>query len=201
MLKFTVCPLEMQIFIPHLHTRGRVSFIDKEMDQYKSCTCFPDLVTSFMKLQQLCFFFFFNLRGSRRSLIILGTMSLYVKDLKMWSLSLACALNMTLYHKHVVYRAIYRYTAFVIIPHSSVFSCVMLKMFWNPCWRHFFKKKNEKWPFIYTRSKRATRYLDSVLILSMNESQLLRGDPDVREWRESEALLQPHCAGRETHMG
>lgn len=92
MLKFTVCPLEMQIFIPHLHTRGRVSFIDKEMDQYKSCTCFPDLVTSFMKLQQL-YFFFFNLRGSRRSLIILRTMSLYVKDLKMWSLSLACALN------------------------------------------------------------------------------------------------------------
>lgn len=51
-------------------------------------------------------------------------------------------------------RAIYRYTAFVIIPHSSVFSCVMLKMFWNPCWRLLFKKKNEKWPFIYRRSKR-----------------------------------------------
>ena len=37
--------------------------------------------------------FFWIFRGSRRSLILLRTMSLYVKDLKIWSLSLACALN------------------------------------------------------------------------------------------------------------
>ena len=47
----------------------------------------------FYEVTTTLFLFFFNLRGSRRSLIILRTMSLYVKDLKMWSLSLACALN------------------------------------------------------------------------------------------------------------
>ena len=54
---------------------------------------FSRLGHEFHEVTTTLFLFFFNLRGSRRSLIILGTMSLYVKDLKMWSLSLACALN------------------------------------------------------------------------------------------------------------
>lgn len=75
-------------------------------------------------------------------------MSLYVKDLKIWSLSLACALNNDAVPTDMLCRAIYRYTAFVIIPHSSMLSCWMLKMLWNPRWRHFLK--NEKWPFKLT---------------------------------------------------
>lgn len=56
--------------------------------------------------------------------------------------------------KNMLCRAIYKYTAFVIISHSSMFSCLMLKMLWNPCWRlFFFFWKVEKWPFIYRRSK------------------------------------------------
>lgn len=78
-------------------------------------------------------------------------MSLYVKDLKIWSLFLACALNNDSVPTNMLCGAIYRYTAFVIISHSSMFSCLMLKMLWNPCWRHFLKI--EKWLFIYRRSK------------------------------------------------
>ena len=54
---------------------------------------FSRLGNEFYEVTTTLFLFFFNLRGSRRSLILLRTMSLYVKDLKMWSLSLACALN------------------------------------------------------------------------------------------------------------
>lgn len=47
-------------------------------------------------------------------------MSLYIKDLEIWSLSLACALNNDSLSTDMLYRAIYRYTAFVIVPHSSM---------------------------------------------------------------------------------
>lgn len=89
------------------------------------------------------FNFFLISRGSSRSLVPLSTMSLYVKDLKIWSLSLACALNNDSVLTNMLCRAIYRYTAFVIIPHSSMFSCLMLKMLWNPCWRHSEKMRND----------------------------------------------------------
>lgn len=79
-------------------------------------------------------------------------MSLYVKDLQIWSLSLACALNNDSVPTHMLCSTTYRYTAFVMIPHSSMFSCLMPKMLWNPCWRHFLKKKRNDPSFTEDRS-------------------------------------------------
>lgn len=110
-------------------------------------------------------------------------MSLCIKDLEIWSLSLACALNNDSLSTDMLYRAIYRYTAFVIAPHSSVFSCLMLKMLWNPCWRHTFKKR-EKWPFIYRRSKLAlfAQHLDLETWMSPSFSLETRLHGKVRAW-------------------
>lgn len=93
-------------------------------------------------------------------------------------------------------RAIYRYTAFVIIPHSSMFSCLMLKMFWNPWWRHLKKMRNDP-PFTEDLSLHC---MHSIWILNVNVSQPLHGDLHVQEWWESEARSHPSHRGCMKHM-
>jgi hypothetical protein len=95
-----------------------------------------------------------------------------------------------------LYITIYRHTAFVIALHSSMFSCWMLKMLWNPCWRHFLKTKQNK----TKKDWEVTFHLEEIQAhiactafgsRNMNEPQLCHGDLHVWEREEPEAKSCP----------
>lgn len=84
-------------------------------------------------------------RESCRSSSLLSTMSLNVKDLKLWSLSLACALNNDSILTHLLCRVIYRYIAWWLFFIHQCFY-VNAKILWNPCRRHYLKNKKRNEP-------------------------------------------------------
>lgn len=91
----------------------------------------------------IIFNFFLIFRGSSRSLVFFSIMLLYVKDFKIWFFFLVCVLNNDFVFINMLCRVIYRYTVFVIIFYLLMFLCLMLKMFWNLCWRYLEKMRND----------------------------------------------------------